>query len=234
MVGAELGDEVGGVFCGVNGEGAGDDEEGLREFADGELFAGTDCDGEFFEVDVEGCFDRAAAWDDGAAFEGAFDGGEGVVDGALHFVEVVVVGAAEDDGGGGVDSGAFDEDAFVIGDAFLGDFVSVAEGGGFEFLVAVEVREGGDEGCASCFGYAAEVFFFAAANSYGAFFNKLFEAKIVYAFCGEDDVGAGFEDHVDSFHDHAGLSLANLFKLFGVVDCDVDAELHSLFLQIHI
>jgi len=41
VVGADLGDEVGGVFGGVDGEGAGDDEEGLREFADGELFAGA-------------------------------------------------------------------------------------------------------------------------------------------------------------------------------------------------
>ena len=52
MVGAELGDEVGGVFCCVDGEGAGDDEEGLGEFANGELFPGSDCDGKFFEVDV--------------------------------------------------------------------------------------------------------------------------------------------------------------------------------------
>lgn len=37
--GAELGDEVRGVFCGVYGEGARDYEEGLGEFADGELFA---------------------------------------------------------------------------------------------------------------------------------------------------------------------------------------------------
>ena len=96
------------------------------------------------------------------------------MDGALHFVEVVVVGAAEDDGGGGVDSGAFDEDAFVIGDAFLDDFVSVAEGGGLEFFVSVEVGEGGDEGSASRFGYAAEVFLFAATNSHGAFFDELF------------------------------------------------------------
>lgn len=41
MDGAELGDEVGGIFCCVDGEGAGDDEEGLGEFADGELFAGA-------------------------------------------------------------------------------------------------------------------------------------------------------------------------------------------------
>ena len=43
MVGAELGDEVGGVFGGVDSEGAGDDEEGLGEFADGKLFAGALC-----------------------------------------------------------------------------------------------------------------------------------------------------------------------------------------------
>ena len=36
---AELGDEVRGVFGGVDREGAGDDEKGLSEFADGELFA---------------------------------------------------------------------------------------------------------------------------------------------------------------------------------------------------
>jgi hypothetical protein len=34
---AELGNEFGAVFCGVDGEGGGDDEEGLGECADGEL-----------------------------------------------------------------------------------------------------------------------------------------------------------------------------------------------------
>ncbi len=52
MVRAELSDEIGRVFGGVDGEGAGDNEEGLGEFADGELFARPDCDGEFFEVDM--------------------------------------------------------------------------------------------------------------------------------------------------------------------------------------
>lgn len=41
MDGAQARDEVGGVFGGVEGEGAGDDEQGLGEFADGELFAGA-------------------------------------------------------------------------------------------------------------------------------------------------------------------------------------------------
>ena len=41
MHGAEFGNEVGGVFGGVYGEGAGDYEEGLGEFTDGELFAGA-------------------------------------------------------------------------------------------------------------------------------------------------------------------------------------------------
>jgi len=43
VVGAELGDKVGGVFGGVDGEGAGDDEEGLGEFANGELFTRALC-----------------------------------------------------------------------------------------------------------------------------------------------------------------------------------------------
>lgn len=41
MPGAQLGYEFGTVFCCVDGEGARDYEEGLREFADGELFSGT-------------------------------------------------------------------------------------------------------------------------------------------------------------------------------------------------
>jgi len=36
-----LGDELDGVFGGVDGEGFGDDEEGGGEFAYGELFAGA-------------------------------------------------------------------------------------------------------------------------------------------------------------------------------------------------
>jgi hypothetical protein len=38
---AQLGDELGGVLGGVDCEGFGDDEEGLGEFADGELLAGA-------------------------------------------------------------------------------------------------------------------------------------------------------------------------------------------------
>lgn len=41
MAGTELGDEFRGVLCGVDGEGFGDDEESLCEFANGELFPGA-------------------------------------------------------------------------------------------------------------------------------------------------------------------------------------------------
>ena len=86
-----MGDEVGGVFGGVDGEGARDDEERLGEFADGELFPGPDGHGEFLQVDVQGRFHRAAAGDDAPALERPLDGGQGVVHRALHFVELVVV-----------------------------------------------------------------------------------------------------------------------------------------------
>ena len=39
VAGAELGDELGGVLCGVYGEGGGDCEEGGGEGCDGELFS---------------------------------------------------------------------------------------------------------------------------------------------------------------------------------------------------
>ena len=104
MVGAELGDEVGGVFGGVDGEGAGDDEEGLGEFADGELFAGAlsrwevrsdctwgvrglrgrrgetyNCHGEFFEVDMQCRLYSTTSGNDATAFKGAFYGRQRVV-----------------------------------------------------------------------------------------------------------------------------------------------------------
>ena len=36
---AEFGNEVGRIFGGIDGEGTGDDKQGLGEFANGELFA---------------------------------------------------------------------------------------------------------------------------------------------------------------------------------------------------
>ena len=39
VAGAELGDEFAAVFCGVDGEGGGDGEEGGCEGSDGELFS---------------------------------------------------------------------------------------------------------------------------------------------------------------------------------------------------
>lgn len=41
MPGAELGDELGTVFGRVDGKSAGNNEERLRKFADGELFSGA-------------------------------------------------------------------------------------------------------------------------------------------------------------------------------------------------
>lgn len=41
VTGSQLGDQFGGVFGCVDGQCLGDDEKGLREFANGELFAGA-------------------------------------------------------------------------------------------------------------------------------------------------------------------------------------------------
>ena len=41
MAGAELGDEFGGILCGVDGEGFRNGEKGGGEFANGKLFTGS-------------------------------------------------------------------------------------------------------------------------------------------------------------------------------------------------
>ena len=107
--------------------------------------------------------------------------------------------------------GAFDEDAFVVGDALLNHLFCVTERGRFEFLVAVEIREGRDE-CGPCgFCYPPQIFFLASPHGYGPFFYELFEDEVVDALCGEDDVGAGFEYQLHTFHHHAGFAFAYLF-----------------------
>ena len=51
MVCAKLGNEIGRIFGGVDGELFGDDEEGGGEFSDGELFPGANGGGKVFEID---------------------------------------------------------------------------------------------------------------------------------------------------------------------------------------
>ena len=234
MIGAELGDEFGAVFGGVCGQGFGDDEQCLRELANGQLFAAADREGEFFEVDVQCRFHGAAAGHDGTRFEGPFDGREGVVDRAFHFVQLVFVAPAQDDGGRGECFGAFDEDAFVVGYALLHDFVGVTEVRGFEFLIAIQIAEGGNEGCACGFGDAPEIFLLRTADGHGAFFDEELEYEVVDALGGEEDVCAGLKDHGHALSDNRSFPGTDLFELRGVVDGDVDTELHALFLEIHV
>lgn len=87
----QLGDEFRGVLGGVDGEGLGDDEQGLGEFTDGELLSGAlcsvldkswpassevdvelatyHCAGEFLKVDVKGRLDGTTTGDNATALQ---------------------------------------------------------------------------------------------------------------------------------------------------------------------
>ncbi|KAI4215928.1 MAG: hypothetical protein LQ349_009136, partial [Xanthoria aureola] len=96
------------------------------------------------------------------------------------------------------------------------------------------VAERGNEGSACGFGDAPEIFLLRTADSHGALFDEELEDKVVDALGGEEDVCAGLEDHGHALSDDRSLPGTNLFELRGVVDGDVDTELHALLLEIHI
>lgn len=100
VVGTELSNEVGGILGSVDGEGLGDDEEGLSELGDGELLSGTKGVGKGLEVDGEGGLDGSTSGDDAIVLEGSLDDAQDIMDGSLHLIEHIFVGSSKDDRGG--------------------------------------------------------------------------------------------------------------------------------------
>mmetsp|Transcript_45445 Transcript_45445/g.119380 ORF Transcript_45445/g.119380 Transcript_45445/m.119380 type:complete len:207 (+) Transcript_45445:186-806(+) len=91
---AQLGDHVGRVLRGVDGELLRDHEHRGGELGDRELLARAERRRKVLEVDGQRRLDAAAARHDARRLERALDGAEGVVQRALDLVEHMHVGAA--------------------------------------------------------------------------------------------------------------------------------------------
>lgn len=102
--------------------------------------------GEVLEVYAQGRLDRTTTRHDAVAFECPLDDAQRVVEGTLHLIEHVVVGTAEDDGRRVLGLGAFDEDALIVGDAFLNDLLGLTEVRRLKGLLTVQVGQGRDKG----------------------------------------------------------------------------------------
>lgn len=191
-----------------------------------------DC--ELFEVDVKSRLDGTTAGYDATALQGTLDGAQGVVYGTLHLVQAEVVGTPQDDRGRGVDLGALDKDTLIVGYPLLDDFLGMSQVGSLELLVTVEVREGADQGSAGGLGNTSQIFLLATADGHGTLLDEELENHVVDTLGGEDDVGTGLEDHLHTLEDNARFPLTDFLQLIGVVNCDLDAKLHSLLLQVHV
>eukprot|EP00965_Chrysotila_dentata_P124488 4114095-Pleurochrysis_carterae.AAC.1 len=119
VVGAQLGDDVGGVLRGVDSELLRDDEERLGKLCDGELLARAERGGEVLEVDGEGRLYAAATGDHGGRLERALDGTHGVVERALDLVEHVRVGAAQQQRRRALRLAPLHHEVVVVADALL-------------------------------------------------------------------------------------------------------------------
>ena len=128
------------------------------------------------------------------------------MNGAFHFVKHVIVSSTEDDGCAGMGLCSLDKDTFIVTDALLDDFLCISEVRGFKGLVAVEVREGAEEGCASGLCYTLHVFFGDATYGHAAPVDKFLETHVVDALCGHDDVCSGREDLFDALNGNVGLT----------------------------
>ncbi|KAI3475615.1 hypothetical protein L1887_62957 [Cichorium endivia] len=232
--GAKLGDQIGAVLGGVDGERLGDDEERLGEFGNGKLLATAERGGKVLEVDAESRLDRASTGHDRAALERALDDAQAVVQRTLHLIEQIVVGAAQHDRARADGLGAAHEDELVVADALLRHLVGGTQAARLERLLALEVAEAADELAAGGLGDPAQVLLAAATDGHGACLDKLLETQIVDALGGEDDVGARCEDLAHALEHDLALARADLFQLVGVVDGDVDAEVHALLDEVDV
>mmetsp|Transcript_16557 Transcript_16557/g.35515 ORF Transcript_16557/g.35515 Transcript_16557/m.35515 type:complete len:446 (-) Transcript_16557:361-1698(-) len=234
VVGAQLGDDVGGVLRGVDSELLRDDEERLGKLCDGELLARAERGGEVLEVDGEGRLYAAATGDHGGRLERALDGTHGVVERALDLVEHVRVGAAQQQRRRALRLAPLHHEVVVVADALLEHLVGDAEHRRVEALVALHVGQRDHHRAACELGNAAEVLLLAPAQGDASALDKVLEGHVVDALRRQDDVGARVDQQLDALLGNVCLTLADLLQLRRVRDHNRDPHGHLGLAQVNV
>ena len=234
VVRPELGDEIRGVLGGVHRERLGNHEKRLGKLGDGELLAGSEGGGEGFEVDGESRLHRAAARDHLLGLEGTLHDAEGVVEGAVHLVEHVVVGAADEHGARLRVFAILEDNHVVVGHALLANLGAGAQRLRVEGLVALHVRQGEEDLRAGSLGDAAEVILGHAAARDASSLDEILERHVVDTLAAEDDVRAAVDHHLDTPRGDVELLLPNALELLRVAHQHLHPHLHLGLLEVEI
>mmetsp|Transcript_1258 Transcript_1258/g.1854 ORF Transcript_1258/g.1854 Transcript_1258/m.1854 type:complete len:496 (-) Transcript_1258:108-1595(-) len=231
---AQSRDQLSGVLGGVDGEGLGKDEQGVGEFANGQLFLGSEVGGEGLEMNGEGCLDTAATRNDRVAFEDTLDHAERIVNGAVHLIQHVVIGAAEEEGDCLGGFAPTDHSDGVIRNALLEDLRRRAKACGVEGLVTLHIRQRDNNRGTGGTSNALEVILFHAADGQDAGLNKVLEGHIINTLRGEDHIGTGCEDLLDPLLSNIQLTSANLLQLSGIGDENLHTHHETSLLKVHV
>mmetsp|Transcript_12046 Transcript_12046/g.36584 ORF Transcript_12046/g.36584 Transcript_12046/m.36584 type:complete len:316 (-) Transcript_12046:298-1245(-) len=156
------------------------------------------------------------------------------MDGALHLVQHVVVGPAQQNGARGGGLGPLDHDDVVVAHTLLLHALGLAQGGRVKGLLTVHVRQGGDDGGTRRLGDPPEVVLGDPPARDGASLHKVLEGHVVNPLGGENDVGPCGEDLLDPLLRDVALLLPDLLELLGVAHQDLDSHLHPRLLQVHV
>ena len=155
------------------------------------------------------------------------------------------------------DFGPLDQNQLIIANPLLHNLLSLSQISTLERLIAIQIGQAGNHCCACCFRDSTQVFLLATTYGHGSCFDKFLEAQVVNSFCCEDDIGSCREDFAHALDRDICLAvgvkdirrccqrralmrparhvswhspLANGLELFRIIDCDVNAEVHTSFL----
>ncbi|KAH9397873.1 hypothetical protein TYRP_004202 [Tyrophagus putrescentiae] len=191
VVGAQLRHQVGGVLGGVHRQRLRNHQKRPGKLGNRQLLARANGGGKVLQVHGEGRLDGAPARDHLLRLEDALHGAQRVIERALHLVEEELVGAAQNDRRRVVNE-------LIVADSLLDHLFRLAEHGRLKGLLALHVRQTGNQLAAGGLRYSLQVKLSTPPDRHDAALQTVLLTELIDAASGEDDISARVDDLQDA------------------------------------
>jgi len=116
----------------------------------------------------------------------------------FNLIEEVFVGSSKDDSAGIGVFAPLKEDEIIVSNSSFSNKVALSQESGFEYFLSFRSSHSGHKSSTSEFGDSLKISLLDSPQSQNTSSDHVLRGSIIDTHSGEDDIGSGFDDLVDS------------------------------------